>query len=315
MKRQLVLGGVIVIGALAMLGAAQQTQPQPGGAAANSNQPKVIDVLKVADDLYMFVGGGANTAVFVTANGVVVVDTKNPGWGQVILDKIKTITPRPVTMIIDTHVHGDHTSGQVEFPASVDIVAQEQTSVNMRKTGPPWDARMAIYQQGNNRSMLPKRTFQTEMTIGAGRDRIDLFYFGRGHTNGDAWVVFPAQRVLHSADMFPGKTVPRIDPDNGGTAVEYAGTLDRAVGRLSGVDRIITGHSNTLMAWDDLKEYVTFNRELLAWARSQFVAGKSVDAAADEYRIPDKYKDYRIMYPAKQYLQAAFDEWKKSPAQ
>jgi glyoxylase-like metal-dependent hydrolase (beta-lactamase superfamily II) len=61
-------------------------------------------------------------------------------------------------MIIDTHTHGDHVGGQVEFPATVDIVAQEQSNINMRETGPPWDARMAIYGQGNNSRMLPKRT-------------------------------------------------------------------------------------------------------------------------------------------------------------
>jgi glyoxylase-like metal-dependent hydrolase (beta-lactamase superfamily II) len=56
--------------------------------------------------------------VFVTANGVVVVDTKNPGWGQPLLEKIKTLTDKPVTMIINTHTHGDHVSGNVEFPAT-----------------------------------------------------------------------------------------------------------------------------------------------------------------------------------------------------
>ena len=62
------------------------------------------------------------------ANGVTVVDTKNPGWGQPILDKIKELTPKPVTMIINTHTHGDHVSGNVEFPATVDIVVQENTA-------------------------------------------------------------------------------------------------------------------------------------------------------------------------------------------
>jgi cyclase len=313
MKRGLALAGLLSIGALSLAAAARQGQPQAAGQAPNPNAPKIIEVQKVADNLYMLVGGGGNTGVFITANGVVVIDTKNPGWGQPILDKIKSITEKPVTMIIDTHTHGDHVSGQVEFPATVDIVAQEQSNINMRKTAPPWDARMAIYGQGNNSRMLPKRTFQTRMTIGAGPDRIELFFFGRGHTNGDAWVVFPTQRVLHAADMFPGKTIPRIDPDNGGTSVEYADTLQKAVGGLSGVDKIITGHS-TVMTMDDLKEYIDFNRELLTWAKSEMLAGKSVDAAAEEYKIPAKYKDYKIMYPAKQYLQAAYDEWKK-PAQ
>ena len=85
----------------------------------------------------MLKGGGGNTAVFVGADGVVVVDTKLPGWGQPILDKIKELTPKPVTTIINTHTHGDHVSGNVEFPATVDIVVQENTKTNMEKMMSP----------------------------------------------------------------------------------------------------------------------------------------------------------------------------------
>jgi len=64
---------------------------------------------KVKDNLYVIKEGGGNTAAFITADGVVVVDTKLAGWGQAILDQIKTVTPKPVTMIINTHTHNDHT--------------------------------------------------------------------------------------------------------------------------------------------------------------------------------------------------------------
>jgi len=70
---------------------------------------------------------GGNTAVFVTNDGVVVVDTKLAGWGQVLLDKIKTVTNKPVITIINTHTHGDHTGSNNMFPATVDIIAHENT--------------------------------------------------------------------------------------------------------------------------------------------------------------------------------------------
>ena len=113
MKRGMVLGMLLALGALAAVKA------QPPAADA----PKVIEVEKVKDNLYVLRGGGGgNTAVFVTANGVVVVDAKNPGWGKPILDKIKELTPKPVTTLINTHTHGDHVSGNVEFPATVDFI-------------------------------------------------------------------------------------------------------------------------------------------------------------------------------------------------
>ena len=98
--------------------------------------------------------------MFLTANGVIVVDAKNPGWGKPILDKIKELTPKPVTTLINTHTHGDHVSGNVEFPATIDFVAQENTKTNMEK--------MPIFKEHNGVGM-PKRTFKDKMTIGSGR--------------------------------------------------------------------------------------------------------------------------------------------------
>src|SRR5918996_4350128 len=169
MRRALVLGTLIAIGGLSL--AAYQPPAQQG--------PRVVEVDKVKDNLYVLKGGGGNTAVFVTGGGVVVVDAKNPGWGQPILDKIKELTPKAVTTLINTHTHGDHVSGNVEFPATVEIIVQENTKTNMEK--------MDIFKQHNSKGM-PKRTFKDKLTIGKGADQIDLYYFGPGHTNGDAWV-------------------------------------------------------------------------------------------------------------------------------
>ncbi len=99
-------------------------------------QTPVVEVEKLKDNLYVLKGGGGNTAVFVTAAGVVVVDAKNPGWGQPILDKIKTLTDKSVTTLTKTHTHGDHVSGNVEFPTTVDIIVQENTKTNMMKMMP-----------------------------------------------------------------------------------------------------------------------------------------------------------------------------------
>ena len=288
MKRRIILGSLLVLGALS-IAVAQQAPPQPSAEA--------LMVTKLKDNLYVLKGGGGNTSVFITANGVVVVDSKNPGWGQPILDKIKTLTDKPVTTLINTPTHGDHVSGTVSFPATVDIVVQANTAENMKKMIPNSTAAdqtvpaQTIFAQNGGKG-LAKRTFKDKMTIGKGADEVDLFYFGRGHTNGDAWVLFAAPRVLHAADIFSGKNIPLLDANNGGSAVEIGTSLDKAYNALNGkYDTIVTGHSNEMKP-ADLKEYAQFNRDFVADVQAASKAGKSADDIATSWKIPAKYSGY-----------------------
>jgi cyclase len=273
MRRGMVLGMLLFFGALVAVTA---QSPAP-------DAPMVVEVEKVKDNLWVLRGGGGNTAVFATAGGVVVVDAKNPGWGQPVLDKIKTLTDKPVVTLINTHTHGDHVSGNVAFPAAVEIVAQENTKANMEK--------MPIFKESGGRG-LPERTFKDKMTLGKGADQIDLYYFGPGHTNGDAWVVFPALRVVHAGDMFGRKAMPFVDGNNGGSVLQYPETLMKAYNGIKNVDTIINGHMPAQTTWADLKEYADFNRDFLAFAQAQLKAGKTPEQGAAEWKMPEKYKGY-----------------------
>ncbi len=155
MTRVKTLSVLVAVGLLSVsLKAA--VQQRAGGPPA----PMVVEVQKLKDNLFVLTGGGGNTAVFVQTNGVTVVDTKNPGWGQPILAKIKELTNKPVTMIINTHTHGDHVSGNVAFPAKVEIVTHANTRLNMDK--------MKIFGESKGDG-LPTRTFADY--VGARRRR------------------------------------------------------------------------------------------------------------------------------------------------
>jgi cyclase len=287
MTRALALGGILAGGALSIVAAAYQA-PQGTLPAAALDATKIE---KVKDNLYIITGSspanrdafsGGNTAVFITDTGVVLVDTKLAGWGQVILDKVKTVTSKPVTTIINTHTHGDHTGSNSFFGPTVDIVAHENTKTNM--------AKMDAF-KGDKAAFLPKRTFRDKMTIGSGKNEIDLYYFGRGHTNGDAWIVFPALRVMHTGDMFAWKDAPTLDANNGGSGVEYAATIGKALATVTNVDTLIVGHS-PLRTVPELKEYQQFMTDFVAAVREAKAAGKSVDDAAGSINLSAKYKGY-----------------------
>jgi glyoxylase-like metal-dependent hydrolase (beta-lactamase superfamily II) len=305
MSRGFVLGLLVAVGAVSMAVTAAQA-PQAGLSAAAVAATKIE---KVKDNLFIVTGSGVanrdafsggNTAVFVTDAGVVIVDTKLAGWGQVILDRVRSVTDKPITTIVNTHTHGDHTGSNAFFGTSVETIVQENTKTNM--------ARMDAF-KGDNAKFLPKRTYKDKMSIGTGKDQIDLYYFGRGHTNGDTFVVFPALRTMHMGDMFPWKDAPFLDLTNGGSGVEMPKTLDKALRSVKNVDTIIGGHQ-PVQQWKDVQEYQRFNTDLLAAVQAAMKAGKSVDEAAASINLTTKYAGYESTR-TKAAIQAIYDELSK----
>lgn len=304
MRRATILCALVAAAGLSMAVAAYQ---QPA-------QPKVVEIEKLKDNLYLLKGGGGNTAAFITATGVVVVDTKLPGWGQPLLDAIRTFTDKPVTTIINTHTHFDHTSGNVEFPATVEVIAQENTKTYMQQANPVTGLQTGpqpnIFKEHNGRG-LPTRTFTDKLTVGRGVDRIDLYYFGRAHTGGDTYVVFPALRVMHAGDTFPSKDLPIMDANNGGSGVAFADTLAKAA-RVANIDTIINGHNPRTTTVAELSEYSGFIREFVTAVQAAKKSGRTVDDVVGSWKTPAKYAGYANPQPArvKADAQVIWDETK-----
>lgn len=291
MKRAMLIGVLVAAGALSMKVAALQ---QAAAGAQGQPAPMVIDVDKVRDNLYVLKGGGGNTAVFVTATGVVVVDSKLPGWGQPLLAKIKTLTDKPITTLINTHTHFDHVSGNIDFPATVEVITHENTKTYMDQANPVYGLQTGpqpnIFKDNGGRGM-PKRTFKDKLSLGNGADRIDLYYFGRAHTGGDAYVVFPAIRVMHVGDTFPNRDLPIMDKNNGGSAVAFAATLNKAAA-VAGVDTVINGHNATTTTPADVKQYASFVADFVKAAQDAKKAGKSIDEFVAAWKTPAQYAGY-----------------------
>jgi cyclase len=291
MSRMTVLFALVGAGSISIGVAAYQAQPKPA----------VRDIQKVRDNLYFISGGdtndrptwtGGNVAVFVTAQGVVLVDSMLSGNGTTLLQRVKSVTDKPVIMLINTHTHFDHSGSNNELPASIEFVAHENTRANMAQASCAPVTNCAAF-KGDNAKYLPKRTYKDTLSLFGGKDQINLYYFGRGHTSGDTWVVFPAVRAMHTGDMFPRKHMPFIDvPDSGGSAVEFNGTLKKAVGTIKNVDTVIGGHTPTVVTWNDFKEYTDFYDEFFNSVQASLKAGKSAADIVTTYRVPAKYKDF-----------------------
>jgi glyoxylase-like metal-dependent hydrolase (beta-lactamase superfamily II) len=305
MSRTAILTALVGVGALSIAVSAFQ----------QADAPKVVEAQQIRSNLYMMTGGGGNSAVFIGANGVTVVDTKNPGWGQPLLDAIGKVTSKPVLRIINTHTHGDHVSGNVEFPANVEVVAHANTKRLMEEGNPVFGLQTTappnIFAQNGGKG-LPTRTFTDKMTIGAGAEQIDLYYFGPAHTGGDAWVVFPALRVMHAGDAFHTRDLPIMDRNNGGSGVQFPTTLARAFTTVTNIDTIINGHNPTTTTPADLKTQSDFVADFVAFVQAAKKDGKTVDDVVATWRTPARYAGYAMPQAArvKADAQVIWDETK-----
>jgi glyoxylase-like metal-dependent hydrolase (beta-lactamase superfamily II) len=279
-------------------------QAPPAGPQAKAIAATKIE--KVKDNLYIVTGSGAvdmaafsggNTAVFITDTGVTLVDTKLAGYGPTILERVKSVTNKPITRVINTHTHGDHTGSNEFFGASVESVVHENTKANME--------RMDAF-KGDKAKFLPKRTYKDKLTLGSGKDQIDLYHFGPGHTNGDTFIVFTALRTIHMGDMFPWKDAPFIDRSNGGSGRQWPLTLKKLLDGVKNVDSVIGGHQ-PLATWKDLATFQQFTADLWTQTEAAQKAGKTVDEAAANTAWVGKYAGYDSTR-LKAAVQAIYDE-------
>jgi cyclase len=194
--------------------------------------PSKLNTVKIADDLYVihndFVPG--NTTALITNEGVVLVDDKFEIDFPNIVAEVKKLTPQPIKYVINTHHHGDHSGGNAKMQAmNVQVVASEEARENMVDGKLPG---------------LPTIVFEHHAHIYLGGKNVELYHFGRAHTNGDVVVLFPAQRTLAAGDIFTyGDDVPQlIDYSGGGSAKEWTSTLDSAL-QLD-FTNVVPGHGN-----------------------------------------------------------------------
>ena len=219
MNRRVAVAALVSI---AMLGAYVNAQ--------FGDKPATLDTIKIKDDLFVihndFVPG--NTTVLVTTEGVVLVDDKFEIDHESIMAQLKKITNQPVKYVINTHYHGDHSGGNPKLQAlGAQVITSQQAREKMAEIKQPGMANV---------------TLDNSLRLFIGGKRLEVYRFGRAHTDGDIVVLFPDHRVLSAGDMFTfGDATPQlIDYAGGGSARDWTGTLDGTL-RLE-FDQVVPGH-------------------------------------------------------------------------
>ncbi len=226
--------------------------------------PAKITVNKVKDDLYELVSGSGNVAVYITDEGLILIDDKYDQDHEPIMEALKGISDKPVKYIITTHHHADHSGGNAKFISSAQIISTANARAGIvekkQSNAPPGMVGAQI-------------TFTDETSVHLGGKEVRAKYFGRGHTNGDAVIYFPMLKTLHTGDLMSGNT-PLIDYPGGGSVVEWTKTLDGAL-KLD-FETVIPGHG-AVTNKAGLLAYRNNVEKLRNRAQSMIREGKSQD--------------------------------------
>ncbi|THD58983.1 MBL fold metallo-hydrolase [Phenylobacterium sp.] len=253
------------------LGVALAAAAQPPAPAAPLARPPLV-IKPVKPELFMIVGAGGNTTVRLTGEGVVLVDSKNPG--QAIYDElvgdVGTISGgKPIRYLIDTHHHADHTGNNGRFEAAgVKVVGQKNLAAELAKFTPPPNNPTATAPAS------PDITYDKTYDIKLGGKTVRLLHFTPAHTDGDTIVYFPDLKVIAAGDELTA-VAPNLDYVGGASISGWIGALDQVL-KLDW-DQAIPGHGDRPMTRDEVVAFQGKLRTLLGRAREQVKAGVPKD--------------------------------------
>lgn len=262
------------------------------GAAAQNDFSKVeIKVHKVAGNVYMLEGAGGNIGVSVGDDGIVIVDDQFAPLAEKIRAALKGITDKPVRFVINTHYHGDHTGGNLEFQKSAPIIAQDNVRRRLEEGVVGGVGGSNTFEsKPQPAGALPIITFDHQVTVHLNGEDIRALHVPSGHTDGDSVIFFPKSNVVHMGDDYVTYGFPFVDINSGGSVRGMIDAIDKVIAQVPADVKVIPGHG-AISNIDDMKKFQQMLKDTLATVQAAMKQGKSLDQMKQE-KILAKWDSY-----------------------
>lgn len=237
----------------------------------------------LTDEIGIFTEKGGTILFMISPDGIVVVDAQFPDTAPHLIDELKKKSEQPFRLLINTHHHGDHSSGNIAFKGMVQhVLAHENSKSNQE--------RVAKEKKNEDKQLYPDVTYTTEWCEKTGNEEICLHYFGAGHTNGDSLVQFKKANIVHLGDLMFNRRHPFIDKSAGASISNWITILDKAYNSFNKNTRFVCGHAaegyEVIVYRDDLKLFGDYLGKVLRFVEDEIKAGKTKEDILKNTGIP-----------------------------
>jgi glyoxylase-like metal-dependent hydrolase (beta-lactamase superfamily II) len=260
-------------------------------------------ITMLTKDAGIFTEKGGTILFLLGKDGIVTVDAQFPEQSQHLIDELKKKSQQPFKLLINTHHHGDHTSGNISFKGITEHVLAHENSLKNQTN-------VAIANKTEDKQLYPDSTYSATWCDKVAGEKICLYYYGAGHTNGDSFVHFENKNIVHTGDLLFNRRHPFIDRTAGANIKSWINVLDKAMNKFDNKTTFVFGHAaegyNVTGTKDDIKAFSAYLANLLQYTDSQIKAGKTKEDILKATEIPGspEWKGDGIQRP----LTAAYEE-------
>ena len=254
-------------------------------AAAQLTRTADVKDILLRGNVHMFMGAGGNVGVTVGPDGPAIIDTQFAEMVDRLTAAVKKIDPKPISFVLNTHWHFDHTGGNEGFgKAGVKIIAHENTYKRM--TAPGEIAAMAMKFEPSPHVALPTLTIRDTGTMHINGHTIEMVYLPDAHTDTDVMYVFKEANVIHTGDTYTRLTYPFVDTSSGGTIKGMIAARKKILTYTNADTQIIPGHGD-LSNPKELADSIPMLEEIDKRVSALVAAGRTLEQVLAEKPTKD----------------------------